>query len=71
MLPGNHDLNNGYAVRFTGKTCEPVENLKPAQFDEVYAEFGYNGASSRDEASRSYVFPLSDELRVLWCMAGR
>ena len=65
VLPGNHDLNNGYAVRFTGKTYEPVENLKPAQFDEVYAEFGYNGASSRDEASRSYVFPLSDELRVL------
>lgn len=65
VLPGNHDLNSGYAVRFTGKTYEPVENLKPAQFDEVYAEFGYNGASSRDEASRSYVFPLSDELRVL------
>lgn len=64
-LPGNHDLNSGYAVRFTGKTYEPVENLKPAQFDEVYAEFGYNGASARDEASRSYVFPLSDELRVL------
>lgn len=65
VIPGNHDLNSGYAVRFTGKTYEPVENLKPAQFDEVYAEFGYNGASARDEESLSYVYPLSDELRVL------
>ena len=65
VIPGNHDLNSGYAVRFTGKTYEPVENLKPAQFDEVYAEFGYNGASARDEESLSYVFPLNDELRVL------
>ncbi|MDY4167905.1 MAG: metallophosphoesterase [Fournierella sp.] len=64
-LPGNHDLNSSYAVRFTGKTYESAENLKSAQFDEVYADLGYNGASARDEASRSYVFPLSDVLRVL------
>lgn len=65
VLPGNHDLNSGYAVRFTGKTYEPVENLKSAQFAEVYAEFGYNGASARDPESLSYVYELSDRLWML------
>lgn len=65
VLPGNHDLNSGYAVRFTGKTYEPVENLKSARFAEVYAEFGYNGASARDPESLSYVYELSDRLWVL------
>lgn len=65
VLPGNHDLNSGNAVRFVGKTYERTDSLPSGRFDQVYASFGYDQASSRDAASLSYVYPLNDQLWVL------
>lgn len=65
VLPGNHDLNSGNAVRFVGKTYERTDSLPSGQFDQVYAAFGYDQASSRDAASLSYVYPLNEQLWVL------
>lgn len=63
-LPGNHDTNTaGY--RFTGDQVELVDGIEDADFDDVYAAFGYDDALSRDAASMSYVAELSPEV---WCL---
>ena len=64
VLPGNHDLG-GVGYRFTADSVEAVPAADPAAFAELYAEFGYNDAISRDEDSLSYVAELDGGVRVL------
>ena len=63
VIPGNHDISNQNAVRFTGSSFERVENTDGDQFREIWQEYGYNEASSLDSASGSYIFEFSP---VLW-----
>ncbi len=65
VIPGNHDLNSGNAVRFTGKTYERTDNIKSKRFAKVYENFGYGEALSRDEASLSYMYQIQPGLRML------
>ncbi len=66
VVPGNHDINNGYSARFTGDTAERVLNITPAQFVELYGDFGYKEALYRDTASLSYV---AEPQPGLWLLA--
>lgn len=70
VLPGNHDLENPMAMEYRGSGCRPVESLTAGQFAELYRDFGYGEAFSRDEASLSYVAALSPELRLLFVDAN-
>lgn len=61
VIPGNHDINNHNAATYFGGQRQPTEYLEGAEaFLEIYHEFGYDQALSRDEASLSYVYGLDE-----------
>lgn len=64
-LPGNHDVNYPTAARFEGDSYTLVESPDQRQFAEIWKDFGYSDALSRDEASLSYVYEVSPGLRLL------
>lgn len=55
VIPGNHDISNGWASHFTGDTLVRVQQVLPADFREIFSEYGYEEALSLDEASLSYI----------------
>ena len=65
VIPGNHDINNRYAVRFTGDSVQGIESIEAEDFEDIYQNFGYNEAVSRDSASLSYVYQVNDYTRAL------
>lgn len=65
VIPGNHDINNSQAARFSGDSFTGTETITPEEFEEIYEEFGYNEAVSRDKASLSYVYQVNDYTRVM------
>lgn len=55
VIPGNHDVNNPDAMKFSGNSKTPVDTVSEADFVRIYSDFGYKKAVSRDSASLSYV----------------
>ncbi|MBI9084427.1 MAG: metallophosphoesterase [Desulfobacterales bacterium] len=66
VVPGNHDVANGEAVRFVGDHSEPIPSVTGAEFADIYRDFGYNAALDRDPASLSY---LAEPVPGLWLLA--
>lgn len=66
VLPGNHDLQNAWAARYSGNDCEPVESISPAEFATLYAPFGYGQALARDTETLSYTAEPVPGLRLLF-----
>lgn len=60
VIPGNHDINNPKACSYRGNDKVPAEPASPEQFAEIYEDFGYGEAISRDPASLSYTYELTD-----------
>ncbi len=65
VIPGNHDINNPYAVRFEEDSVEGIQSIEAEDFEDIYQNFGYNEAVSRDPASLSYVYQVNDYTRAL------
>ncbi len=65
VIPGNHDINNPEACRFEGESIISTESITPQEFEEIYDEFGYSEAVSRDPASLSYIYQINDKTRAL------
>ena len=65
VVPGNHDIDNPDAVSFHGDETRGVQSVTPARFKEIYNDFGFGNAISRDEHSLSYVNEPVDGLRVI------
>jgi 3',5'-cyclic AMP phosphodiesterase CpdA len=65
VVPGNHDVRNPRAARFSGDTVEPVAGAGPEEFAAIHADLGYGEALERDPASLSYVAEPVPGLRVL------
>ncbi len=65
VVPGNHDINNPYALSFVGNMRTRVDSIDPKEFASIYDDFGYNQALSRDPNSLSYLVSLRDNLYVL------
>lgn len=65
VIPGNHDIHNGWAVRFEGEKTVKEKQTSPEDFAEIFADFGYNEALSRDSNSLSYLAQLSPNWQVL------
>ena len=65
VIPGNHDINNPEASRFEGESIMSTETISPEEFEEIYDEFGYSEAVSRDPVSLSYVYQINDDTRAL------
>lgn len=54
VIPGNHDCNNPYAMRFDGDKTLPAAPVTREEFAGIYRKFGYGPESRRDPASLSY-----------------
>ena len=54
VIPGNHDCNNPYAVRFEGDATVPTATVTRDEFAQIYRDYGYGSTSRRDPASLSY-----------------
>ena len=67
IVPGNHDIANPHAMSYVGDSAVPVESVTPAEFTQVYGDFGFDEALYSDENSLSYV---AEPVEGLWiiCM---
>jgi hypothetical protein len=66
VVPGNHDIMNPEAFSYSGSRRTRVENVTPAEFAEIYGDFGYREALHRDPDSLSYV---AEPVPGLWLLA--
>lgn len=69
VIPGNHDIDNPDAVSFHGDKTRRAETVSPQEFAQIYADYGFADAVSRDEHSLSYVSEPVDGFRVI-CIDG-
>jgi 3',5'-cyclic AMP phosphodiesterase CpdA len=65
VIPGNHDIENPYAVKFSGESMLRIRNISADEFAQIYADFGYKDALYRDPASLSYVVEPQEGLWLL------
>ncbi len=65
VIPGNHDILNAFASGYNRDKMYDVRSVDPEEFAEIYADLGYGQAASRDTASLSYTWPLSDDLWLI------
>ncbi len=65
VTPGNHDINNPYAREFKGSEEVVTETVSAEEFEEIYSDFGFSEAATRDEKSLSYLSKVSEDLWVL------
>ena len=65
VVPGNHDVNNPHAVEYQGDNKTRVATISRSDFAQIYNDYGYGQAISRDTASLSYVYQLTPRLRIL------
>jgi len=66
VVPGNHDIKNGHSFKYIGDAAERVPNITPAEFADMYGDFGYKEALYRDTSSLSYV---AEPQSGLWLLA--
>lgn len=55
VVPGNHDINNGEAMRFDGDEAVKVATVSADTYKTIYHDFGYGEAIARDPNSLSYI----------------
>jgi 3',5'-cyclic AMP phosphodiesterase CpdA len=66
VIPGNHDVLNPDASGFGPEGRKAVPSVTPAEFAEIYRDFGYGEAVRRDPTSLSYV---AEPVPGLWLLA--
>lgn len=60
VIPGNHDINIPNPLAYKNSETFRVESITPEEFVNIYADFGYRDAISRDTASLSYLAELDN-----------
>lgn len=65
VMPGNHDLNNYYAIGFKGEETYRVDRLSGDAFSELYHAYGYQEALATDSDSLSYVTVLREDVWLI------
>ncbi|MHC5229125.1 metallophosphoesterase [Enterococcus sp. LJL99] len=66
VIPGNHDISNGWARKYRGTKAENADQILPEEFAEIFSLAGYSEAFSRDSDSLSYaVRPFNDVIIVM------
>jgi hypothetical protein len=66
VVPGNHDINNPDAVKYSGDSTAPVPAISAEELSKIYGNFGFNAALMRDDNSLSYVV---EPVPGLWLLA--
>jgi len=65
VIPGNHDVNNPEAVGYNGNNSSSVPSISPNDFANIYSDFGYKNAISRDHNSLSYICEPFNKVWIL------
>ncbi|MGX7201457.1 hypothetical protein BCR22_01540 [Enterococcus plantarum] len=66
VIPGNHDVNDGWARRFVEEKQEKTESISIADFKEIFADFGYQNAMNYDKNSLSYSVAVNQTYNFLF-----
>ena len=61
VIPGNHDINNNHAASYFGKEKTSAEKIDENEFYDIYKDFGYDEARSKDPYSLSYIYELDEK----------
>lgn len=64
VVPGNHDISNPWASSFKGADTIRVAQTLPDDFRQLFANYGYSQAISKDSASLSYMAELSNQWQL-------
>ncbi len=70
VVPGNHDIAKT-ALAFNDGYKKTIEGANYDDFEEIYADFGYNQAVKSHDSSISYATNLGDKYRVISIDATR
>lgn len=65
VVPGNHDLENAFAKDFAEGGWKVAETVSADEFEEIYQDYGYKEAISRDPSGLSYLAAPSDDVYLL------
>lgn len=65
ITPGNHDINNPQAYHFLRDIPERIASITAADFEEIYYEYGFRQAFSRDEYTLSYCAEIKPGLKII------
>ncbi|MGL4696736.1 metallophosphoesterase [Enterococcus larvae] len=60
VIPGNHDIHDGWARKFTGDSQERTPQISSSEFKEMFSDYGYAQAISQDENSLSYLVSVNE-----------
>ncbi|MBO0439890.1 metallophosphoesterase [Candidatus Enterococcus ikei] len=66
VIPGNHDVNDGWARKFVEEKQEKTEAISIADFKEIFADFGYQNATNYDKHSLSYSVAVNPKYNFLF-----
>ncbi len=70
VVPGNQDINNPSARTYNGSGSTVTPTITANEFAEIYSDFGYQEAISRDPNSLSYLAQPFSNLWILGIDAG-
>lgn len=65
VIPGNHDLENPFAKDYAIGGYTNTETVTADEFEEIYKEYGYKEAISRDPSGLSYLVAPSEDVYLL------
>ncbi len=71
VIPGNHDIDNPFARDWSGPKAVRTDAVSRDDFAEIYHDCGYDQAVSKDPASLSYIYALSDDQWILMLDSAR
>lgn len=65
VIPGNHDINNPWARGFKKNKQYVTDDVNAKEFLNLYEDFGYKEAISRDQNTLSYLVAISKDVWLL------
>lgn len=64
VIPGNHDINDGWARAFRGDKAYNTEQISEKDFETIFSP-SYKNATDKDKNSLSYVVNVNDHFQFL------
>ncbi|MCC4310943.1 metallophosphoesterase [Carnobacterium maltaromaticum] len=64
VIPGNHDISDGWAKKYRAEKAEETDQILPKDFSRIFQDFGYNEAISVDSNSLSYLVAPRENLWI-------
>ena len=65
VVPGNHDINNEKALYFKDNKLHLTDSITEEEFTNIYSDYGYGDAVSRDKNTLSYLVKPYQNLWLL------